>query len=115
MELSRTEKVAEELAASLMESDEYKRYKLAEKKIKEFPGLYEEVNNFRKTWLRIQEEGSVDLFSHIDRVEQEYQELRDNKYVQEFLASELAFCRLYQKINFTILDGLDFNVDFLRQ
>ena len=98
-----------------MSSDEYVRYKNAEKKIKDFPGLYEEVNAFRKSNMDVQQDESIDLFVATDRIEQEYQELRENKYVQEFLAAELAFCRLYQRINYTILENLDFNVDFLRQ
>lgn len=115
METTKTEKLAEELADSLMTSDEYIRYKNAEKKIKEFPGLYEQVNAFRKSNLDMQQDEDADLFSTTDRIEQEYQEMRENKYVQEFLASELAFCRLYQRVNYTILENLDFNVDFLRQ
>lgn len=115
MELSQTEKIAENLADALMASDEYRRYKTAERKLKDFPGLYDEVNAFRKSNLDLQQDESADLFSTTDKIEQEYQELRENKFVQEFLASELAFCRLYQRINYTILENLDFDVDFLRQ
>ncbi len=115
MELSQTELMAKKLADALMVSDEYKRFKSAEKKLKDFPGLYDEVNRFRKSNLDMQQDENADLFATTDRIEQEYQELRENKYVQDFLTAELAFCRLYQRINYTILENLDFDVDFLRQ
>lgn len=114
MEKTKAENVAEELAIALMESDEYKRYKVAEKKVKDMPGLYDQINHFRRTNLSAQRDQSSDLFTRMDAVEQEFMEFRENPLVKEFLASELAFCRLYQRVNYISLEKLEFDVDFLR-
>ena len=50
------------------------------------------------------------LFDEIDRFEKEYEEFRKNPIVSDFLAAELAFCRMYQEITEKI--SVDFAEDF---
>lgn len=114
MEKTAIDYATETLVEKMMESPEYKRYQKAAAKVNEFPGLREKIDEFRKNWFEIQLDGSRDLFHKTDQIEQENAELRDNPYVKEFLAAELSFCRVYQRVNFAILDSLDFDVDFLR-
>ena len=47
-----------------------------------------------------------------DKMEQEYREFRKNPLVAEYLAAENAFCRVVQKVNWTLIEELDFEVGF---
>lgn len=101
------------LVQEIKEGDVYKRYEKALAKVREFKGLQEDIDRFRGEWFRIQSEGAPDLFDKIDMVERDYATLRENPYVQEFLAAELALCRMYQEVNYRVLDALDFESAFL--
>ena len=55
---------------------------------------------------------NVDLYDATDKMEQEYREFRKNPLVAEYLAAENAFCRVVQKVNWTLIEELDFEVGF---
>lgn len=57
-------------------------------------------------------DGNVDLYDATDKMEQEYREFRKNPLVAEYLAAENAFCRVVQKVNWTLIEELDFEVGF---
>ncbi len=87
---------------------EYFRQK---EKVKQYPDLKRRIDEFRKRNYRIQTEMDSDaLFDEIDRFEKEYEEFRKNPIVSDFLAAELAFCRMYQEITEKI--SVDFAEDF---
>lgn len=68
--------------------------------MKKHPELKIQIDEFREKNYRLQNEAdSVVLFDEIDRFEKEYEEFRKNPIVSEFLAAELAFCRMYQEID----------------
>ncbi len=104
----------DQLAAEMKNSEEYIRFKRAEAKIAEVPGLQQRVNEFRASWYALQNSGTPQLFDEIDSVEERYADLRENSYVQEFLAAELALCRMFQLVNWTIMQTLDFDTSFLQ-
>ncbi|MDD7641078.1 MAG: YlbF family regulator [bacterium] len=104
----------EQLTAAMKNSEEYVRFKRAEAKVAEFSGLQQRIDEFRKNWYALQSSGAPDLFEQIDQVEENNMDFRENPYVQEFLASELALCRMFQQVNWTIMQNLDFDTDFLR-
>ena len=104
----------EQLATAMKNSEEYVRFKRAEAKVAEFSGLQQRIDEFRGSWYALQSSGSPDLFEQIDQVEDQYMDFRENPYVQEFLAAELALCRMFQQVNWTIMQNLDFDTDFLR-
>ena len=103
----------EQLVGAMKNSEEYVRFKRAEAKVAEFSGLQQRIDEFRNSWYALQNGGAPDLFEQIDRVEEAYMDFRENPYVQEFLASELALCRMFQQVNWTIMQNLDFDTDFL--
>ena len=103
-----------QLVTEMKNSDEYIRFKKAEAKVAEFSGLQQRIDEFRSTWYALQSSGSPQLFEQIDRVEERYADLRENPYVQEFLAAELALCRMFQRVNWTIMQNLDFDTEFLQ-
>lgn len=108
------EAALEQLVIAMKNSEEYVHFKRAEARVAEFSGLQQRIDEFRTSWYALQSSGETDLFEQIDHVEDQYADLRENPYVQDFLAAELALCRMYQQINWTILKNLDFDTGFLK-
>lgn len=64
-----------------------------------YPDLKKQIDEYRRMNYRLQNETDSDrLFDEIDRFEQEHTEFRKNPIVSDFLAAELAFCRLCQEV-----------------
>ena len=77
--------------------------------LKEQPEYYRKVNEFRQRNYEMQNATQVDdLFEKMDAFEREYEAFRENPLVDKFLSSELAFCRMMQKIDLSIMEELDF-------
>ena len=108
------EAALEQLVTAMKNSEEYVRFKRAEAKVAEFSGLQQRIDEFRSSWYALQSSGSPDLFEKIDQVEETYTDFRENPYVQEFLSAELALCRMFQQVNWTIMQNLDFDTGFLQ-
>ena len=73
----------------------------------------QQIHAFRhKNYLLQNSDGNVDLYDATDKMEQEYREFRKNPLVAEYLAAENAFCRVVQKVNWTLIEELDFEVGF---
>lgn len=65
----------------------------------QYPDLKKQIDEFRKRNYALQNRTDPEkLFDEIDQFEKEYEEFRKNPIVSDFLAAELAFCRLYQEI-----------------
>ena len=102
-----------QLVTAIKNSEEYLRMQRAKRKLDEFPDLKRQVNEFRVRAYQLNKEGAPDLFEMMDHMEREYAGMRENPYVQEFLASELAVCRMFQQVNWTLLQELEFDPSFL--
>lgn len=97
----------EQLIESVLASDIYKEYYRQLEKIKEEPGLKEQIDEFRRRNYILQTRQEYD-FNKIDEFEREYEDFRENPLVSDFLAAELAFCRMMQKINLHITEAIHF-------
>ncbi len=98
------------LAAALRESPEYQKYHEMREKIQRNPEKEREVNEFRKRTYQLQNSReSIDLFTEIDRLQQESAPLRAQPDVSEYLAAELAVCRMVQHINYRLMQDIDFD------
>lgn len=103
----------EGLMEAVKGSEEYIRYQKIQERVNKLPELEEEINQFRRENYRLQNsQGTVDLYEETDRMEQEYMEFRKNPIVAEYLAAESALCRIVQQINWTLIEGLNFEVGF---
>ena len=89
------------LLAAIKECDEYKEYQKNKERVHEKPELEKAIHEFRKRNYQVQNSKNADLFDEIDRLER-----------AEYLASELAFCRIIQHINWSLIENLDFEVGF---
>ena len=48
----------------------------------------------------------------MDRLEGEFAPLRAQPYVNEYLAAELAVCRMIQRINYGLMMEIEFDLGF---
>lgn len=92
---------------AIKRSKEYREYMAALAGIKEVPGLKEQVDEFRKQNFIMQNSENA-TFETLEDFEKEYEEFRENPLVEDFLAAELAFCRMMQYNNSLILEALHF-------
>lgn len=97
----------DEFIAALLATDVYENYRQELEKVKKEPGLKAQIDDFRKRNHEFQASTDND-FDKLDRFEKEYEVFRANPLVADFLAAELALCRMMQRINLRITAGLNF-------
>lgn len=109
------EKMTVEIAAdryieAILATEAYKEYALQRDKLLKQPELYEKVKEFRtKNYIiQIQKEGD-DLLNAMDDLQREYESVREVPLVEDFLAAELAFCRMMQSLNHKVANALEFD------
>ena len=93
--------------AAILETEEYRTYRTELEKVKSVPGLKEKIDDFRTRNFLLQSDPDCD-FNKLDNLEREYDLFREDVLVSDFLAAELAFCRLLQSTNTYIAGKLDF-------
>ena len=54
----------------------------------------------------------VDLYTEMDRLEQEFAPLRLEPLVNDYLTAELALCRIVQRINYRLMQEIEFDLGF---
>ena len=99
--MSQIEDAMDGLMTAIRNSEEFIRYQAIKEKVHGFPKL-ESQNS----------QGTVDLYEETDRMENEYREFRKNPMASEYLAAENALCKIVQQINWTLIEGLEFEVGF---
>ena len=105
--LNRLESATEEYIAAILSSEEYVTYRQELEKVKQCPELKAQIDDFRKRNFEFQQSTDSN-FSKLDSFEREYETFRENPMVSDFLAAELAFCRLMQRLNTRITAELRF-------
>ena len=88
-------------------TEEYRDYSQEKNKVKQFPELKAQLDEFRRRNYELQSSDDAEL-EKIEQLEKDYSDLRENPLVEDFLAAELAFCRLMQEVNLQVTDSLDF-------
>ena len=69
----------------------------------------EQVNEYRRRNFEIQNSPQDgDLMDRIDDLERQFEYLRENPMVDDFLNAELALCRMMQEVNNLITEELEF-------
>lgn len=97
----------DEFIAAILESEVYENFQRELARVKQVPGLKEQIDNFRKRNYELQSSPDID-FGKLDRFEKEYEELRENPLVADFLEAEVDLIRMMQRINTRIVAGLNF-------
>lgn len=93
--------------AAILVSEEYRCYAAMRDKVKLDPELKAQIDDYRKRNYEFQTSTDGD-FENLDRFEKEYENFRENPLVMDFLAAELDFCRLMQRVNMRIVSRLQF-------
>ena len=95
-------------------SEEYIRYQDIKNRVHNQPAVRATDPHFRhKKYLLQNSDGNVDLYDATDKMEQEYREFRKNPLVAGISCSRKCFfCRVVQKVNWTLIEELDFEVGF---
>ncbi|NLL79509.1 MAG: YlbF family regulator [Clostridiales bacterium] len=103
------EQATDEFIAMIRQTEEYQEYQIQKNKIDRYPELKQQINDYRQKNYQMQLMGDTDeLFERIDEFQKEYEQFREDPLVSDFLAAELAFCRMIQEINIRIMEGVDF-------
>ncbi len=93
--------------SAILDTEEYQTYARECKRIKQFPELKAQVDDYRKRNYELQTSAVID-YETLDKFEKEYETFRENTFVADFLAAELGFCRLMQRLNLLITAELQF-------
>lgn len=101
------ETATENYIAAILDSEVYRTYRAELEKVKQYPELKEQIDIFRARNFEFQSSPDSD-FDKLDRFEKEYETFRENPLVADFLAAELDFCRMMQRLNTHITDELHF-------
>lgn len=100
-----------ELTAAICSSQAYIDFERAKEKIKCDPELRAQLNQFRRRNYELQNDKSgSDWYEEVDNFERENEEFRKNPVVEEFLSSELELCRMIQRINQSIADVVQLEI-----
>lgn len=97
----------DEFIQAILATETYENYRLELEKVKRDPGLKAQIDDYRKRNFEFHASTDND-FGKLDRFEKEYENFRANPLVADFLAAELALCRMMQRINTRIVAGLNF-------
>ena len=96
-----------ELIALIKDCSEYTAYEEQLRRVKQVPGLKEQIDDFRRQNFALQSSSDYS-FEKIEAFEREYEKFRENPLVSDFLSAELAFCRMMQSITIQITDAVEF-------
>ncbi|MCQ2493052.1 MAG: YlbF family regulator [Lachnospiraceae bacterium] len=91
----------------IKKSEVYLEYRRQLELLKQDPELKRQVDEFRKRNYEMQMNEDMD-FGMLTRFQNEFKAFRENPLVDNFLAAELDFCKMMQKINFSITEAIDF-------
>lgn len=104
----------ENLVSLIKNSGEYQAFIKVREEVKKNPEKSGQIDAFRKRNYEMNRStAEVDWLEEMENIEREYAEFRKDPLVRDFLAAELALCRMIQEISCGIFGALDFDVDFL--
>jgi len=99
----------EELKQSLLESEAFLRYQKVRAEVHNYPEKEYRLHEFRrKNYFLHNSREQLDLFTEEDRLEQEYADVYKDPLLGEYLAAEVAVCRIIQQVNKELIGCLDF-------
>ncbi|MCX4268351.1 MAG: YlbF family regulator [Lachnospiraceae bacterium] len=107
------ENKARELKEAILKSEEYQNHQKYIQILREDPELYKRVNELRKTTFILQNGNNHPEQRHrLEEAATEFEQLRRDGRVEDFLQHELDLCRLLQQVNRVIYDTIDLGIEF---
>lgn len=98
---------AEQLIGAIRNTDIYLEYQRQLARAKEQPELKRQIDDYRTRNFELQTSKDTN-FDKIDQFTRENEAFRENPLVSDFLAAELAFCRMMQEIGLYVTDQMHF-------
>ena len=105
--MNEVDTATEALVQAILTSDVYQEYQRCLAKVKELPELKAQIDEFRTRNYELQQSPYY-AFVKMEQFQREYQSFRENPLVSDFLAAELAFCRMVQEMESRITSQIDF-------
>lgn len=103
------DKVIDDFVEAIKNTNEYREYEEEKEKMHRLPELKAQVDDYRLQNFRIQQITDPNrLIDETENFTKRYEKFREDKRVSDFLAKELAFCRMMQYVNNNIMEALDF-------
>ena len=100
------------LISVVRDSKEYREYCAARRKVEDKPELKKQINQYRRDTYRLQNFSDAEsLYDKVQEFNREYAQFRKDPLVTEYLSSELAVCRMLQKISASIVESVDLDLD----
>lgn len=113
--MEKVEEMKAELKQAVLDSPEYREYKRLEAEISRDADLKRSVDEFRRQNFEIQYNDDIqNVEERVSQLEGQYAYMRNQGLVKNYFAAEICLCRLVQDICMSVVDVLDFDVDFLR-
>lgn len=110
--MGKIEDRTEALVEAIQESSEYREFCAVKDKVGENPELREKINAFRRQVFDTQNSKEpLDMYGEMERIGREYEEIRQEPLVDEFLLNELKVCRILQKITFEVIRAVDLDTE----
>ncbi len=106
--MSKIDSAIEQLVAEILNTEEYHAYDEQRNKVKQFPELKAKIDEYRERNYLIQISEDGNTLEKLEAFEREYSDFRENPLVNDFLAAELAFCRMMQDVNLRITEAVHF-------
>lgn len=103
-----------ELAKTLQQSQEYRKYVEAKEKLQQDEKKVNELQEFRRQQLEIQiaELSGEDVEREVEQAEKVYQILSLDPNINEFLTAEYRLSRMVANIQKILGDALDIDIEF---
>lgn len=109
--MTEIEQATDNFVRIIKSTEVYKRYLFEKEKLDRFPDLKKSIDDYRKRMYEFNNSENPDLFDQVDKLEEEGASFRENPLVSDFLAAELALCRMMQEIYTKITAEIDFDME----
>lgn len=104
-----------ELAEAVRDSEEYQNYLYYKKLLDEKPDIRRSVDEMRSLIFQFQNSDDLNKsFEEIDDIRRRFDYERTQNLANDFLKAELCLCRMIQDICKTVVEDIDFDLDFLK-
>jgi len=109
------DRLKSELAEAVKNSEEYKNYSICKGLLAGKPDLERTVNEIRRQNFEFQNSEAFDnSFETIDEICHKFEYVSSQEVANDFFKAELCLCRMVQDICKTIVEDIEFNLDFLK-
>jgi len=99
------------LVEAIRESQVYKDYTVSKSILESRPELKRKVDEYRFKNMLLQEDKET-VFDKSFEMQKEYAQVLNDPYVRAYLTAESALCRIFQKVNYSLLDDLEFEMEY---